>query len=199
MKKLLFLLIAMLCGTAMSFGAESASALLGRVAAKLKAQKSIVAQYALTADGHTQRGTLVASGNQFLLTSPEVSVWYDGKTQWTYSPQIGEVNITEPEADEVAQINPFAIINAFQKHYNATYSGKKVLLTARSRAGDIRTVLFGVNPTTLMPTEAVVTLSSGQKIKITITSIKDGGPTRKDAFTYKPSLLPRGVRVIDLR
>ena len=100
--------------------AESATAILDKAAAQARSAKSLKATYTITADGHSQSGTLTIAGDRFIISSPQVSSWYDGKTQWTYSTQTGEVNITEPTPEELQQVNPFAIISSFRKLYIAT-------------------------------------------------------------------------------
>ena len=80
--------------------AESATAILDKAAAQARSAKSLKATYTITADGHSQSGTLTIAGDRFIISSPQVSSWYDGKTQWTYSTQTGEVNITEPTPEE---------------------------------------------------------------------------------------------------
>ena len=51
--------------------------------------------------------SFVIQGDMFTISSPGLRSWYDGKTQWTYSSQIGEVNIITPTPEEVSQINPW--------------------------------------------------------------------------------------------
>lgn len=191
---------ALLLGCIVSLSAgETAGSLLGKMATRLEAHRSTVAQYAITADGHTQRGTLTISGNRFVLNSPDASAWFDGKTQWTYSPRIGEVNITEPSLQEQAQVNPFAIIKSFRRNYAPSFMGGKIKLTSKSKGNEIQAVLIGVNRKTLLPTDIMLTMKSGQKVKINIHSIKDGGSLNPGKFKLNPKTLPRGVEIVDLR
>ncbi|WP_301904186.1 LolA-like putative outer membrane lipoprotein chaperone, partial [uncultured Duncaniella sp.] len=131
----ILLLIALLAGsTTVIQGAETATSILDRASAKIRSDKSIAATYTISADGHLHSGTLTIAGDRFILTSPQISSWYDGKTQWTYSTQTGEVNITEPTPEELQQVNPFAIINSFRKLYKASLlkspaTEKKIKLT----------------------------------------------------------------------
>ena len=58
-------------------------------------------------------------GRKFQATTPQGIVWFDGKTQWTYVKQNGEVNISNPTAAELQAINPYNFINLYKKGYKA--------------------------------------------------------------------------------
>ena len=116
-KRILILILAAVSGLCAS--AESADALLKSAAEKLNCAKSINASYRISAEGQTMKGYLTVSKNRFIIDSPQMKSWFDGKTQWTYSAEMGEVNITEPTDDELAQVNPFAILNTFRTKYKS--------------------------------------------------------------------------------
>lgn len=202
MKRIVFALVVMLFALAVS-AAESAGAFLDRVAGRLKSAPRLLAAYVLTTDGVSQSGNLTVEGNMFVLDSGELASWYDGKTQWTYSAQTGETTVTEPTAEEVAQVNPFAIIAAFRRNYNASFlpsaSGvKKVKLTAKARGSDISTVVVTVSEKSLDPSEIVLTMASNQVILIRIKSLRNVAKLPASTFRYDPKSYP-GVEVIDLR
>ena len=162
-----------------------------------------MASYRLTTDGASQRGTLTVAGNCFTIDAPGLRSWYDGKTQWTYSSQTGEVNITEPSPEEVEQINPFAVINAFRQGYKSQFvpaaAGlKKIKMTSSVPGNDISNVLLTVSDKTLNPAEIVLTLSSNQVIIIRIDSVKAGVKMPASSFRFDKSKFP-GVEVVDLR
>src|SRR5690554_4515129 len=48
-------------------------------------------------------GSMIMKGNQFSLTTEDVKVWFDGKTQWALFEQNQEVNITQPSPEELAE------------------------------------------------------------------------------------------------
>lgn len=59
-------------------------------------------------------GKLLLKGNQFYLEMDDMLVWFNGKTQWVYLRQSNEVTITEPSEEEIAEVNPVAVLNAFK-------------------------------------------------------------------------------------
>lgn len=183
--------------------AETASQLLDKAAAKIRANKSIVASYVISADNQNQKGTLTLAGDRFRLSSPGLASWYDGRTQWTYSDRIGEVNVTEPTPEELQQINPFAIINSFKKTYTATLlkasaGEKRISLKANSKQSDIRNVTLTLNSTTLFPSHIILTMSNRRTVDIKITSIRTDGDLPLSFFRFDPKKYP-GVQVVDLR
>ena len=182
MKRIVFALVVMLFALAAS-AAESAGAFLDRVAGRLKSAPRLLAAYVLTTDGVSQSGNLTVEGNMFVLDS--------------------ETTVTEPTAEEVAQVNPFAIIAAFRRNYNASFlpsaSGvKKVKLTAKARGSDISTVVVTVSEKSLDPSEIVLTMASNQVILIRIKSLRNVAKLPASTFRYDPKSYP-GVEVIDLR
>lgn len=195
----LFLLISL---PGMAAG-ETAVSVMDKVVATLHKSKSLTADYSAEVDGHLQKGELCVCGDRFRIISPSFACWFDGSAQWTYSSSVGEVNVTEPTPEEISQINPFAIVRHFKSGYTASIvssDAKSVVLSLKAKGsqGDIRNVLLTVSRASYLPTKAVISLSTGQKISITVTGFKSGPLLPASAFRYDPNKLP-GVSVVDLR
>ena len=62
-------------------------------------------------------GDVVVKGNQFYFDSEELSLWFNGTTQWVYFKNTREVNITTPTADELAQTNPMVAISEYPSKF----------------------------------------------------------------------------------
>ncbi len=187
----------------MALSADSAAELIKHSADKMRSAQSVTATYTTSAGSHKGSGTIVISGDKFHISSPgEITVWYDGRTQWAYSPATGEVNIMEPTPEELAQINPFAIIGAFSRGYKASLlkapaGQKKILLTATSRKFDISkvTVTLGAD---LLPKHLTVTTVDGHTLNVTVNSIKLGGKVSDATFRFDKKKFPK-ARITDLR
>ncbi|NBJ08717.1 outer membrane lipoprotein carrier protein LolA [Duncaniella freteri] len=194
------LLMVALCVGAASTG----GALLQRCAAKIKSAPSLSVTYTVSADGNTAEGLLVLQGEMFTISTPGMVSWYDGKSQWTYSDQIGEVNVISPTAEEVQQINPFAIVKSFSSSYSSeqvksSSAGMTTLrLTANNRKSDISSADVTINDKTLYPTRIVLTMSNRQKVTINIKNVKAGGKLPVSNFRFDAKRYPN-VQVIDLR
>lgn len=184
--------------------ASSGGALLQRCAAKIKSAPSLSVTYTVSADGNTAEGLLVLQGEMFTISTPGMVSWYDGKSQWTYSDQIGEVNVISPTAEEVQQINPFAIVKSFSSSYSSeqvksSSAGVTTLrLTAKNRKSDISSADVTINDKTLYPTRIVLTMSNRQKVTINIKNVKAGGKLPVSNFRFDVKRYPN-VQVIDLR
>lgn len=190
-------------GSVAAFAAESADAILASAAKAVSGAKSITASFkAVTADG-TVNGSLVLAGQKFKLVSPDMQIWYDGQTQWAYCPSTGECNITTPTPEELQQVNPFVIINAFRRNYTArlvssTGGFKTLQLTSKSAKADIRKVILKLDDKTRYPREITLTDRRGANTRISITSVKAGKALANSVFVFDKRKYP-GVDVIDLR
>lgn len=182
--------------------AESASEYVAKVSKQLSSGTYSIS---FTASGNagTANCKMTVNNSKFLLETPEIAVWFDGKTQWTLNRARKEVSISQPDADELSQINPMLILNRFVKSYKAEFlkgnSGvKTVKLTSAKRGSDISTAVVNFNASTSMPQSIVLTLSSGNTASIKISSIKKGKNLSSGVFTYDVKKHP-GIEVIDLR
>ena len=186
------------------YAAQSDDAsLIRQCAAKIKSAPSLNVSYTVTADGNTAGGVLVLQGDMFTISSPGMVSWSDGKTQWTYSDQIGEVNVIAPTAEEVQQINPFAIVKSFSSSYLSRRMGSEggvttMRLTAKDRKSDITSADISINDKTLYPTRIVLTMSNRQKVTVNIKSVRTGKRLPVSNFRFDAARYP-GVRVVDLR
>ncbi|MCM1075736.1 MAG: hypothetical protein NC411_00050 [Bacteroides sp.] len=200
----ILILFSLMCGGISSIhAAETAASILDKASAKFSEAKSLMANYTITADGNTQSGQLVVAGDRFTLSSPQMSSWYDGKTQWTYSTHTGEVNITEPTPEELQQVNPFAIINSFRKQYKASLMNsastvKKIKLNAINQKNDIKSVVLTLNATSLYPTRIELALGNRRVIRIDVNSVTAGSTLPQSEFRFNPKKFP-GIPVVDLR
>lgn len=202
MKKYLYILFLFLLIPAIG-QCEDASATISKMVAKIRSAKSLEVDYTLSTDGQSMKGHLTLSGDRFILSSGQLNSWYDGKTQWTYSTYTGEVNITSPTAEELAQVNPFSILSSLSKDYKTSSlpSSKgisNILLTNTKKGSEIVSVKFSLNTTTYFPSAIFLKFNDGREVSILITSIKTGGVRNVTDFRFNPASHP-GVQVIDLR
>lgn len=190
--------------TSFSVSAENAEQILDNAAKKISAAKSITAKYSLvTSDGSSSGGSIVMSGEKFVMTSADMTVWFDGKTQWSLIPSNSEVNVSEPTAEELQQINPIFIINAFRKAYTASLVKKDasqtlITLKAKDTKADISMATVTLNSSTLMPVTISIKMASGQRATIRISSLKTGAKLPDSTFRFDAKT-HKGIEIIDLR
>lgn len=203
MKRLLTTILPLLLSVIAGSAATSAADILAKCAAKIKSAPSLYVTYTVKADGHSSDGQLVLQGDMFTISSPEMRSWYDGKTQWTYASQIGEVNIITPTPEEVRQINPLAIIKTFSTDYTSqplkAPAGKTaVRLKAKNSKADITSADITIDDKTLYPTAITLAMSNNQKVTLTIRSVNSGPKLPASDFRFDKTRFP-GVNVVDLR
>lgn len=182
--------------------APKASELVSSAAARLRAAKSVTISFTATGTDSSAGGTMVISGNKFVIESRDAKVWYDGNTQWTWSASADEVDITEPTPEEIAQVNPYAIISSLSSRYKAKYLGppskRTVVLTPSMPNPQITRaeIVFGVDG---LPSRMTLTMDSGQKITLAVASLKisDRAPD-SSIFVFSQAKAP-GAEIVDLR
>lgn len=183
--------------------AETASSVLDRAAAKINGAPSISTEYTITAGSRSEQGRLLMSAGRFALESPSLRTWYDGINLWSYSPSLGEVNITAPTADELTEINPFAIINNYAALYTATITGSTdkvytIQLTPRRKGATFTKGVLTISKSTLFPESIALTMADGSAIYIKVSKVVPGKKLPASAFTFDKSVAP-GAEIIDLR
>ncbi|MDE5800965.1 MAG: outer-membrane lipoprotein carrier protein LolA, partial [Paramuribaculum sp.] len=101
------------------------------------------------------------------------------------------------------QVNPFAVISTFQRGYNARLvksdkTSKTVALTAQSKTAEIQSATITLTTSTMLPSRIDLTMKSGQKMSITITSISVGKSLNINAFRFPKARYPK-AEIVDLR
>lgn len=202
-KHLLALLLAVVAFATPVGAAESAAQVMARCAAKVNNAASVDAHFYLTIGADRYDCSMTVAKQKFTMSTPEMHVWYDGATQWTYAISGGELSITEPTADELLESNPFAILNHYAKAYTCRMltpenGMKRVELTSKSRSASVRKAEVMINPKTDLPVKVIMTLSNGRVVAATVTSITVGKAKPASTFTYNKAKYP-AKEIIDLR
>lgn len=199
----IFLILTLIMTASSAAVADDADATLGNTVGQLSSAKSVKANYTLSSAGESASGTLTFAGSRFVMLSPSVKTWYDGTTQWTYLVDNEEVNITEPTAAEIQQVNPFEILTNYRANYTArslkAASGtKKIELKAKNPHNDISSAIVTISTANSMPREITVTMRNGRKATISISSVVKGGELPVNTFRFPAAQYP-GAEIIDLR
>ena len=198
MKKICFLITAMLMSVA-TYG-QTAKSVLDKAAATVSAKEGIRANFRMSGTHGNTKGSIAIKGRKFYATTPQATVWFDGKTQWTYMKNNDEVNVANPTESQLQAINPYNFINLYKKGYNYTLnkSGNDyvVHLTASNPQTKIKEMFISVDKKSYHPTQ----IKMLQGNKWTIFYITD---LRKEAlpdsqFRFNAKDFPT-AEVIDLR
>ena len=180
--------------------AQTATSVLDKAAATVTMKEGVKADFKMTGSMGSTSGTIVIKGKKFHATTPQASVWFDGKTQWTYMKDNDEVNVSNPNEAQLQAINPYNFINLYKKGYNATLNSNGnshvVHLTASSADRKIKELFITVDKKTSHPTQ--VKLLQGKKWTIfDITNLKKQAATDAE-FRFNAKDFPH-AEIIDLR
>lgn len=120
MKRIYFFFLMLATSMSVVFAQKDAKAqaILDKTAAAYQKAEGIAITF-----GGTQKGTLLLKGSCFYLDCAGVKSWFDGKTQWSYVQQNEEVTISNPTAEEIQSVNPYALITSYKTLFNYRYRG----------------------------------------------------------------------------
>lgn len=62
-------------------------------------------------------GTVSAKGNKFYASTPNVKVWNNGSTQWTYTRSTNEVTVSRPNDAQQMTANPYKFLSLYKSGY----------------------------------------------------------------------------------
>lgn len=145
-------------------------------------------------------GTIAVKGNKFNARTAQTTVWFNGKTQWTYMKKNNEVNVSNPKASQLQMMNPYTFINIYKSGYNmsSTNAGAndEVHLVAQSPKRSISEMYITINRKTAIPSK-VKMKHGGEWYTITINNFTSKNLSDR-MFTFNSREYP-SAEVIDLR
>lgn len=181
----------------------SAKETVDKMVAVLKKAPSMEFVFTIWQDGSTSTGRLVVGGQKFYLTTPDMKIWFDGASQWSYLKSADEVNISRPTRDELAQCNPLTVLSSINNNFtfrrlNSPEGSDKIELVPNRPSEDFAKAVVTITTSTSMPRELTIYDKQGNSTTVKITSAKSGAALPISTFRFNPKDFP-GVEVIDLR
>ncbi len=185
-----------------SAATPTAADILAKAQKEIKNSAALRGTFSLAFDGRRTDGEIMLSGNRFRISTPEMTTWFDGKTQWSLSNAANEVNISEPTPGELEQINPFAIVESMRKEFKARRlespaGAEKIELTPTVKS-DYSKVVLTLDSSTSLPREIVVTTSDGSVTTIRLQHLEKIKAPAITEFRFDPKEYPL-ADIIDLR
>ena len=183
--------------------AQTPAALLDKCVAAINASGGVTANYSITTSQGTSQGTIAMQGTKFRVISADAKCWYDGKTQWSWSPVTDEVNITNPTSDDLQLTNPIAAVEHFKKAFNmkkakAKTAKTQVIKLTPKKKDNIKTLWLYFDENTSLLRTARFEMSDKSVYIIKITDYKHKS-LPSSTFTFDKSMVPEGTQVVDLR
>lgn len=151
-------------------------------------------------------GSFLLKGNKFTLETNEMDVYFDGKTQWVYSPQIEEVSITEPAEDELAEINPMMILNTYKSKCDTKFSSKKaadsnfqyIEMQPKNKNDNLKLIELKMKKNTNNLESIIITEKNGNTTNLQLKNYNEKLVASDKMFVFDKSKYPN-VEVNDLR
>lgn len=201
MKRLLslFILFSLALTSTFADNASDARKLLDKTATMVVKKGGAVASFTISGGKiGKQSGTISIKGDKFCASTATATIWYNGKTQWTYVKANNEVNVSSPKASQQQMMNPYSFLNIYKKGYKLSVSNQgknKVVHMVAEGKKNIQEAYITVAPDGA-PTQIRMKQSGGW-ITIVISSFQQ--KKLSDAsFTFNSKDYPQ-AEVIDLR
>lgn len=198
-----YIILMLTCMATIAAMAQTPAAALDKCVAAINASGGVTANYSITSSQGTSKGTIAMQGNKFRISGNDVKCWFDGKTQWSWSPVTGEVNITTPTPDELQMTNPVAAVQHFKVAFNMKKAKAKTANTLAlkltpKKKDNIKTLWLYFDTTTSLLRTARFEMSDKTVYVVQITGYKHKS-LPASTFTFDKSQVPAGTQVVDLR
>jgi outer membrane lipoprotein-sorting protein len=151
-------------------------------------------------------GTIVMKDDKFVLKTPDMTVWFDGTTQWTYVPRIGEVNIAAPSGSDLQFLNPMILLRDYRKDFIVSYIGESTSANAKmaydvalipKKKDDVEKIEMQIEKNTSLPAKLVVTMRNSMRSVFHVKELEKAAPP-DDIFSFPESEYPE-AEIVDLR
>lgn len=145
-------------------------------------------------------GSLAIKGNKFNARTGQATVWYNGKTQWTYMKKTNEVNVSTPTQAQQMSMNPYTFINIYKTGYNSSMKSVggnyEVHLTAQNKTRSVQELIITINKSTYVP--SVIKMRQGSTWStITVSNFK-AKSIPNSTFVFNSKEFPK-AEIVDLR
>ena len=202
MKKIALVMSLVICQlAALPVVAQTAKQVLDRCAAVVSARDGVQADFAMnSAQFGDATGQIMVKGKMFMASTSVASLWFDGRTLWTYMTKNNEVNVTTPSEAQLQVLNPYNFINMYKKNFKYTMTqtstAYNVHLTSTDNTRKVKEMFITMDKKTYHPTEVKV-LQNQKWTTFTISNLKT--VKLDDAtFRFNSKDFP-SAEVIDLR
>lgn len=206
MKKIISIFTLILSGVVAVMAQAGADSYLDKVVTRFRNAPGVTAQFTLKGDaqsGMSMQGELKMKGKKFVLSTQDLTTWYDGKTMWTYAVGMQEVNITEPTRQELTEINPYILLDTYKqsftvKELTVQHKGERRFeLVPTKRNTSISRIILTVATATMSPISFEIA-DNNRTILVAITNYNDTKPLPDATFKFDASQY-KDVEIVDLR
>ena len=187
-------------------------AILSKVNKKYAAYKSMKIDLVVTiADGdykETQQGKVYVKGNKFKIVSKDQEIVSDGKTNWVYLKRLKELQISNPDPDDIALFSsPDKLLKSYEKDFTsaligeATEGGKsvyKIEFKPKDRNSEYSKVRVTIAKNTFTINKIKVFDKSNIHYTVAVKSFVRNSSLSDSFFTFDTKKVPKD-NIMDLR
>ncbi|MBO7419127.1 MAG: hypothetical protein J6U14_09380 [Bacteroidaceae bacterium] len=207
LKRLLFIGLLLIVNCQLSIvNCQTPEELLKEVAQRAFAEGYVDIDFTVyMGDGDTE-GSILVQGDKFVLEAAGMKTWFDGKTQWTYVEANEEVSVSEPSAEELQTLNPYAWMSLYEQGYELKFGEtavpgvRKVIMTTTIPREEMQSIVLMIHETELYPIRISMASRGGRDVTVIDVVHFDvmKQPLPESAFVFDKKEYP-GVEIIDLR
>ncbi len=213
MKLKLKLIICLFCASLSVAMAQDARSILDKAADNFYKSGGLTAGFIMNSKElksntiYSYDGHVWMKGEKFKIDMPEMTNWFDGKTQWVYIKETEEVNITIPSDDELQSMSPSVLFSVYKKGFTLNYKGQEAVdgktamvveLAPQSKKSSVKKLVVYIDKTTNFPSKLVMYDDNGYENTIIIRNLKSQQNLADSLFVFDAKQYPE-VEIIDLR
>ena len=199
MKKMI--LLAFMAVLSLGAFAQTAQQVLDKTAKVIGNKSGASANFNMSSPKYgSASGTIAIKGKKFNARTAQATVWYDGKTQWTYMKKTNEVNVSNPTQAQQMSMNPYTFINIYKTGYTSTMktigSNYKVRLVAQNKKRTVQELILTIDKKSYIPSQ--IKMRQGNTWStITVSNFK-AKSISNSTFVFNSKDFPK-AEIVDLR
>ncbi len=180
---------------------QTAKQVLDNAAKTISNKQGISAKFKISGPNFSPTdGNIYVKGQKFQATTEVATIWFDGKTQWTYMKGNNEVSVSNPSENDLQAINPYNFINIYRNGFSYTMATKgnsyEVHLTATNKKRNLQEMYITVSKKGYVPTQVKMKQRNGWTT-INISNLK-AAKLNDSMFRFNTKEYPH-AEIIDLR
>lgn len=195
------ILLAFMAVLSLGAFAQTAQRVLDKTAKVIGNKSGANANFSMSSPKYgSASGTIAIKGNKFNARTAQATVWYDGKTQWTYMKKTNEVNVSNPTQAQQMSMNPYTFINIYKTGYTSTMktigSNYKVRLVAQNKKRTVQELILTIDKKSYIPSQ--IKMRQGNTWStITVSNFK-AKSISNSTFVFNSKDFPK-AEIVDLR
>ncbi len=209
-KKTSIIILSILFSTQILAGNTSATKRLNNVIKLIKnncieTNFTLVAKQTSNPNNFITKGIFVLKGEKFIVKTKQMNIYFNGKTEWVYMPEINEVSISEPTALELAKINPITLLNIYKNNSIVSTNKKKsnnkihtIELYPKDNQSDFKKIELKVLKSNHFPTFIRLIDKKGGITQLKLTKTKKKSQIKKEYFEFNTNKY-KDIEINDLR